>query len=149
MRRYALYRVPILVLIMIKGSITPDALLKNASPAKPLIPYGTERLSDAPLKCHAARFVFVFQARLKVQIFSTLSARRGGVPLINVTLGQCSQSDQARGPMQPIESSKRPNAANRIKQEAGFPSCFPDENLILVVFNYEALYNSKSKHNSN
>jgi len=31
------------------------------------------------------------------------------------------------------------NAANRIKQEAGLPSCFPDENLILAVFNYEEL----------
>jgi len=36
-------------------------------------------------------------------------------------------------------------AANRIKQEAGFPSCFPDETLILAVFNNEELYNSKSK----
>jgi len=37
-------------------------------------------------------------------------------------------------------------AANRIKQEAGFPSCFPDE---AAVFNSEELYNSKSKHDSN
>jgi len=40
-------------------------------------------------------------------------------------------------------------AANRIKQEAGFPSCFPDETLILAVFIYEELYHSKSKHYSN
>jgi len=40
-------------------------------------------------------------------------------------------------------------AANLIKQEAGFPACFPDENLMLAVFNYEELYNSKSKHYSN
>jgi len=30
-----------------EGSITPDATLKNASLAKPLIPYGTERLLNA------------------------------------------------------------------------------------------------------
>jgi len=123
-----------------------------------------------------------------VNIFSTLKARRGGAPLINVTLGQGSQSDQARGPRQPIGSSERPKAANGIKQEAqgsqsdqaggprqpiglsrrpkaanrikqeaqgsqsdqarGFPSCFPDENLILAVFNYEDLYNSKWKQDS-
>jgi len=80
-----------------KGSITPDVTLKNASLAKPLIPYGTARLSDAPFKCRAVRFSSVFQACLKVKIFSTFSARRGGAPLINVTLGQGSQSDQARG----------------------------------------------------
>jgi len=40
-------------------------------------------------------------------------------------------------------------AANRIKQEAGFRSCLPAETLILAVFNYEELYNSKSKHDSN
>ncbi|TNN58341.1 hypothetical protein EYF80_031463 [Liparis tanakae] len=37
---------------------------------------------------------------------------------INVTLDQGNQSDQARGPLQPIGSSKRPKAANRIKREA-------------------------------
>jgi len=42
-------------------------------------------------------------------------------------------------------SSKRPEAANRIKQEAGFPLCFPEEP---EVFNYEELYNSKAKHDS-
>jgi len=45
--------------------------------------------------------------------------------------------------------SNSANAANRIKQEAGFPSCFPEENLILAVFNDEELYNPKSKHDSN
>jgi len=40
-------------------------------------------------------------------------------------------------------------AANRIKQEAGFPSRFPDDNLIFAVFNAEDLYNSKSRHDSN
>jgi len=36
-------------------------------------------------------------------------------------------------------------AANRIKQEAGFPFCFPDETAVL---NYEEPYNSESKHDS-
>jgi len=45
--------------------------------------------------------------------------------------------------------SNSAKAANRIKQEAGFPSSFPDEIFILAVFNFEELYNSKSKHNSN
>jgi len=61
---------------------------------------------------------------------------------------QGSQWDQAGGSRQPMGSSRRLKAANGIKQEAGFPSCFPDENLILAVFNYEELYNSKWKHDS-
>jgi len=54
---------------------------------------------------------------LKVLIISSL--RRGGATLINVTLGQGSQSDQAGG---------------------GLSFLFPDETLILAVFNYEELY---------
>jgi len=42
-----------------------------------------------------------------------------------------------------MSMSHSAKAANQIKQEAGFHSCFPDET---VEFNYEELYNSKSKH---
>jgi len=87
-----------------------------------LIPYG------APFKCHAARFLCVFQARSKVKIFSTLDASRGGAQLINVTLGQCSQSNQAGGGLSFLFSRGKPHIA---------------------VFNYEELYNPKSKHDSN
>jgi len=74
--------------------ITPDAPLKNASVAKPLIPYVFFFPFQTRLLNAARR---VFQALLKVKIYSTSSARCGGAPLNNVTLGQGSQSDQARG----------------------------------------------------
>jgi len=56
-----------------------------------------------------ARFFCVFQARLKVKIFSTLSPRRGGAQLINVTLGQCSQSNQAGGELSFRFSRREPH----------------------------------------
>ncbi|TNN53648.1 hypothetical protein EYF80_036156 [Liparis tanakae] len=89
------------------GSIAPDATLKNASLAKPLI-RGAPRSSMS----HSAKAADQMNPK-----------------------AQGSQSDEAKGPRQPIGSSRSPKAANRIKQEAGFPSCFPDETLILAVFN--------------
>jgi len=68
-------------------------------------------------------------------IFSRFS---GAVKSLNILNFKCRSS-----------MSHSANAANRIKQEAGFRSCFPDENLILAVFNSEELYNSKSKRYSN
>jgi len=57
------------------------------------------RLSETRAQLlNAARRVFLaFFRRIKIKIFSTLSARRGGAQLINVTLGQGGQSDQERG----------------------------------------------------
>jgi len=57
----------------------------------------------------AARVFCVFQGRLKVTIFSTLDTRRGGAPLINVTLGQCSQSNQAGGGLSFLFSRGEPH----------------------------------------
>ena len=76
------------------------------------------------------------------------SARCGGAPLINVTLGPGSQSDQARGGLYYFTTFFL------------FYFCFDaiqltmamlkiDETLILAVSNYEELYNSKSKYYAN
>jgi len=111
--------------------MAPDATLKKRVASKTVDPDSLRR--GAPFKCSAVRFSCVFQARLQVKIFSTLSARRGGAPLIDVTLGRGSQSDHARGPRESIGSSRR----------RAFLPVFP------TVFNYEELSNPNSKLDSN
>ncbi|TNN41427.1 hypothetical protein EYF80_048412 [Liparis tanakae] len=72
---------------------------------------------------------------------------------MNIYIHSCS-NHQITGVRSPTNTEHRSsmshsaNAANRIKQEAGFPSRFPDDNLILAGFNDKELYNPKSKHDS-